>query len=96
MGIIATGLIYSLYTCTVTIACAARPGSDVASYIAGFRRDACSSSRGINMAVSLTMGFVNSLTDLYLVTAALILNSSLNATAREMRGIYLIHFGGAM
>lgn len=96
IGIIATGLLFSLYTCTVTMACAPRPGSDVQSYINGFRRDACSSSHGINMVVGVIMGFANGLTDLYLVTAAWVLNSTLNVTAKEMRFVYLVHLSGAM
>ncbi|KAF2680774.1 hypothetical protein K458DRAFT_372755 [Lentithecium fluviatile CBS 122367] len=95
-SIIATGLVYSGYTITVTMACAPRPGADKESYIAGFRRDSCSSSSGINMIVSLIAGLVNSLTDLYLVAAALILNSTLHVTAREMRGVYLIHLSGSI
>jgi hypothetical protein len=95
-GIIATGLVYSLYTITVTMACAPRPGTDTESYISGFRRDSCSSGSGVNMIVTLLAGLVNGLTDLYLVAAALILNSTLHVTAREMRGVYLIHLCGTM
>lgn len=94
--VIATGLVYSLYTITVTMACAPRPGTDKESYINGYRRDSCSAPTGINMIVSLLSSLANSLTDIYLVTAALILNSTLRVTAREMRGVYLIHFSGAM
>jgi len=48
------------------------------------------------MVVSLIAGLINGFTDLYLVAAALILNSALHVTAREMRGVYLIHLSGAM
>jgi hypothetical protein len=48
------------------------------------------------MIVTLLAGLVNGLLDLYLVAAALILNSTLHVTAREMRGVYLIHLSGAM
>jgi len=94
--IIFTGLVYSFSTITVTMACAPRPGTDTASYINGYRRDSCSSSNGIHMVVSLIAGLINGFTDLYLVAAALILNSALHVTAREMRGVYLIHLSGAM
>ena len=96
IGIVATGLVFSLYTCTVTMACAPRPGSDVESYISGFRRDACSSPKGLNMIVSVIASIVNGLTDLFLLTAAILLNSSLNLPVKEMRGIYLMHLSGVM
>jgi hypothetical protein len=48
------------------------------------------------MVVSLIAGLVNGLTNLYMVAAAMMLNSTLHVTAREMRGVYLIHFSGAM
>jgi hypothetical protein len=78
------------------MACAPRPGTNTESYINGYKRDSCSSSSGINMVVSLIAGLANGLTDLYLVAAALILNSTLHVTAREMRGVYLIHLSGTM
>ncbi|KAF1953700.1 hypothetical protein CC80DRAFT_595600 [Byssothecium circinans] len=96
VGIIATGVVFSLYTCAVSLACAPKPDYDVGSYINGFRREACSSSNGANTVVSLITGIFDSLTNVYLLTAALILQSSLNVTVKEARSIYLLLFSGTL
>ncbi|KAF2641012.1 hypothetical protein P280DRAFT_299953 [Massarina eburnea CBS 473.64] len=96
VGIIATGLVFSAYTCTVSLACAPRPDYNVESYINGYRRDACSSPNGAYTVVSMITGIFDCLTNIYLLTAALVLNSSLNVTAKEARIAYLIHFIGTL
>ena len=91
-----TGLMYALYTCTVSIACAPKPDSDADSYINGFRQKACSISGGPNMTVGIVMALTNALVDFYLLIATFWLSPSMNVTVKERRIIYLMHLIGIM
>lgn len=94
--IVATGMVYALYTCVVSIACSPSPDSDLESYIKGFRQRACSGPGGANMAVGILMALVNSFADFYLLVATFVLSPFMNVTIKERRIIYLMHVIGAM
>lgn len=94
--VVATGLIYGLYTCTTSIACAPKPVDDLESYINGFRQRTCSGTEGANMAVGILMALVNSLADFYLAIATFVLSPSMNVTVKERRIIWLMHFVGVV
>jgi len=96
IGIISTGLVYGLYTCTVSISCAPTPDSDVDSYINGFRQRACSAPEGANMLVGIIMAVFNSLTDVFLLVTSFLLSPSMNVTVKERQVIYAMHFFGVM
>jgi hypothetical protein len=92
--VVATGMVYALYTCTTSIACSPRPDDDLDSYINGFRQRTCSGAGGANMAVGIFMALINSLADFYLLIATFFLSPSMNVTVKERRVIYLMHFVG--
>ena len=94
--VVATGLIYGLYTCTTSIACSPKPDDELESYINGFRQRTCSGAQGANMAVGILMALVNSLADFYLVIATFVLSPSMNVTVKERRVIWLMHFVGVV
>jgi hypothetical protein len=94
--VVATGMVYALYTCTTSIACSPKPDDDLDSYINGFRQRTCSGAGGANMAVGIFMALTNSFADFYLLVATFYLSPSMNVTAKERRVIYLIHFVGVV
>jgi len=94
--IVATGMVYALYTCVTSVACSPGADSDLNSYINGFRERACSGAGGANMIVGILMAFVNSSADFYLLVATFMLSPSMNVTIKERRVVYCMHFLGAM
>ncbi|KAJ4349476.1 uncharacterized protein N0V89_008091 [Didymosphaeria variabile] len=94
--VVATGMIYALYTCTTSIACSPKPDDDLDSYVEGFRKTTCSGAGGANMIVGILMALFNSLADFYLLVATFLLSPSMNVTVKERRVIYLMHFVGVV
>ncbi|PVI00983.1 hypothetical protein DM02DRAFT_654884 [Periconia macrospinosa] len=94
VGTILTGLLFSQYTCTVVLACGPKPEDDVKSYINGFRTKACSSPDGVHMVTGITTGIFNCLTNLYLLSAAIVLRNALKESTRNSKSTYAIYASG--
>ncbi|KAF1999228.1 hypothetical protein P154DRAFT_232007 [Amniculicola lignicola CBS 123094] len=96
MGIVVTGLFFSMYTIVVTSACGPRPGTDKQSYIDGVNRKQCSASDGANAIVSILTSIVNFSSDLYLLVIPLPAIYRLSLAPKQKIGVWIIMLSGSL